>query len=64
MRKKGYIEPLGFNVMNIFLNKGFLLKEIIIKQQYNCKGTEKWRDIAEKRNFLLIQHEYIFVFQR
>lgn len=64
VRKKGYIEPLGFYVMNIFLNKGFLLKEIIIKQQHNCKGTEKWRDIAEKRNFLLIQHEYIFVFQR
>ncbi|MCI7443968.1 MAG: site-specific DNA-methyltransferase, partial [Clostridium sp.] len=64
VRKNGYIEPLGFNVMNIFLNKGFSLREIIIKEQHNCKSTEKWREIAEKRNFLLIQHEYIFVFQK
>lgn len=64
IRKNGYIEPLGFNVMNIFLNKGFSLREIIIKEQHNCKSTERWREIAEKRNFLLIQHEYIFVFQK
>lgn len=64
VRKNGYIEPLGFNVMNIFLNKGFSLREIIIKEQHNCKSTGKWREIAEKRNFLLIQHEYIFVFQK
>lgn len=64
IRKRGYIEPLGFNVMNIFLSKGFLLKEIIIKEQHNCKSTEKWRQIAKERNFLLIQHEYIFVFEK
>ncbi|MDU4889430.1 MAG: DNA methyltransferase [Clostridium sp.] len=64
IRRRGYIEPLGFNVMNIFLSRGFLLKEIIIKEQHNCKSTEKWRQIAKERNFLLIQHEYIFVFEK
>ncbi|UYZ38003.1 DNA methyltransferase [Clostridium beijerinckii] len=64
VRKRGYIEPLGFNVMNIFLCAGFLLKEIIIKEQHNCKSTDKWKQIANKRNFLLIQHEYIFVFEK
>ncbi|MDU1311480.1 MULTISPECIES: TRM11 family SAM-dependent methyltransferase [Clostridium] len=64
VRKKGYIEPLGFTVMNIFINARFLLKEIIIKEQHNCKNTEKWREIAKKKNFLLIQHEYIFVFEK
>lgn len=64
VRKNGYIEPLGFTVMNIFINVGFLLKEIIIKEQHNCKSTEKWMEIAKKKNFLLIQHEYIFVFEK
>lgn len=64
IRRKGFIIPLAFNVMNIFLEVGFLLKEIIIKEQHNCKSTNKWIEIAKKRNFLLIQHEYIFVFQK
>ncbi|MPM78677.1 Release factor glutamine methyltransferase [bioreactor metagenome] len=63
-RKEGYIIPLGFNVMNIFLNQGFKLKEIIIKQQHNCKSTEKWRKISIERNFLLIAHEYLLVFKK
>lgn len=64
VRKNGLIVPVGFNVMELFLNEGFLLKEIIIKKQHNCKSTDKWIEIAKKRNFLLIQHEYIFVFQK
>ena len=64
VRKNGLIVPVGFNVMELFLNEGFLLKEIIIKEQHNCKSTDKWLEIAKKRNFLLIQHEYIFVFQK
>lgn len=64
IRKSGIIEPVGFNVMQGFLNCGFKLKEIIIKEQHNCKSTEKWREIAKRNNFLLIQHEYIFVFKK
>lgn len=64
MRRNGYIVPLGFNVMNIFINQGFSLKEIIIKEQHNCRSTDRWKEIAKHRNFLLIQHEYIFVFQK
>lgn len=64
IRRNGFIIPLGFKVMELFLKVGFSLKEIIIKEQHNCKSTEKWKDIAKKRNFLLIQHEYVFVFQK
>ena len=64
VRKNGLIVPVGFNVMELFLKEGFLLKEIIIKEQHNCKSTDKWIEIAKKRNFLLIQHEYIFVFKK
>ncbi|MDU6985300.1 MAG: DNA methyltransferase [Terrisporobacter othiniensis] len=61
-RKKGLIEPIGFNTMNIFLNVGFKLKEIVIKEQHNCRNTDKWKQISVERNFLLIAHEYLFVF--
>ncbi len=64
IRRNGFIVPVAFNVMSIFLEAGFLLKEIIIKEQHNCKSTDKWIEIAQKRNFLLIQHEYIFVFKK
>lgn len=64
IRKNGFVIPLGFNVMNIFLKNNFRLKEIIIKEQHNCKSTEKWREISKKNNFLLIQHEYIFVLKK
>lgn len=61
-RKKGLIEPIGFNTMNIFIQAGFKLKEIVIKEQHNCKNTDKWKHISEERNFLLIAHEYLFIF--
>lgn len=58
----GNIVPLGFQLMQCFLEAGFKLKEIVIKEQHNCKSTEKW-DIIHK-NFLMITHEYIFVFYK
>lgn len=63
-RKNGYVVPISFNVMNIFIKYGFKLKEIIIKEQHNCSSTEKWREISKKKNFYLIAHEYIFVFKK
>lgn len=62
IRKNGKIIPLGFRMMESFLQSGFMNKEIIIKEQYNCRSTSYW----EKRNnnFLLLAHEYIFVFQK
>lgn len=62
VRKKGKLTPLGFELMNCFLNSGFVLKEIIIKEQHNCRSTVKWMN--KKRNFLMLAHEYIFVFQK
>ena len=31
--------PMSFEVMRIFENAGFKLKELIIKEQHNCKAT-------------------------
>jgi len=63
-RKKGHIIPLGFNVMEVFRNNGFKLKEIVIKEQHNCSSTGFWRNQSTKYNFLLIAHEYLFIFKK
>lgn len=63
-RKKGCVQPLGFSVMKIFEAVGFELKEIIIKKQHNCKTTGFWKTNSIKYNFLLLAHEYLFIFRK
>ena len=43
---------------------GFKLKEIIIKEQHNCKATGYWKTNSIKYNFFLIAHEYLFIFKK
>ena len=38
-RKNGLVVPMSFDVMKIFESSGFKLKELIIKEQHNCKAT-------------------------
>lgn len=64
IRKNGFIVPLGFNTLSIFLEVGFKLKEIIIKAQHNCTSTQKWTSKSEQYNFLLIAHEYLFILKK
>ena len=63
-RKNGMVQPLGFDVKQKFILAGFKLKEIIIKEQHNCKATSFWKTNSEKFNFLLLAHENIFVFKK
>lgn len=63
-RKNGMVQPLGFEVMQIFRDAGFKQKEIIIKEQHNCKATGFWKTNSQKYNFLLLAHEYVFVFKK
>jgi len=63
-RKNGMVQPLGFEVMQRFVNVGFKQKEIIIKEQHNCKATGFWKTNSMKYNFLLLAHEYVFVFKK
>lgn len=62
VRKHGKVIPLGFRMMECFLNVGFLNKEIIIKEQHNCRSTKYWEN--QNNSFLMLAHEYIFVFQK
>lgn len=63
-RQKGHVIPMSFEVMKIFEAVGFRAKEIIIKEQHNCKATGFWKTNSMKHNFLLLAHEYLFVFKK
>lgn len=63
-RQKGCMLPLGFSVMQVFQEAGFTLKEIIIKEQHNCRATGYWKTSSLKYNFFLIAHEYLLVFRK
>lgn len=64
MRQRGCAIPLGFELKDVFLSAGFKLKEIIIKEQHNCRATGFWKTNSVKYNFLLLAHEYLFVFKK
>ena len=63
-RQKGHMIPMAFDVMKGFQDAGFKLKELIIKEQHNCRATGYWKTNSVKYNFLLIAHEYLFVFKK
>jgi len=63
-RRKTMYQPLAFRVMDRFIKLGFVLKEDIIKRQYNCKATGFWVNKSKESNFLLIMHEHLFVFKK
>lgn len=62
IRRNGYVLPLGMNSMQKFVDVGFVLKEIVIKEQHNCRSTDYWE--RRERSFLMLAHEYIFVLEK
>lgn len=60
--------PLGFSCMNLFLEKGFLLKAILVKNFENTRGKSNqnalWRYRALASDFYIFKHEYIFIFKK
>ena len=45
-----------------FVDAGFKLKEIVIKEQHNCRSTDFWE--GKERKFLMLAHEYIFILEK
>ncbi len=64
MRRKKHVIPLGFRLINIYLDAGFKLRELVIKRQHNCKTTGFWYANSIKYNFLLLAHEYLPIFEK
>ena len=54
--------------MNLFLEKNFLLKAIIVKNFGETKGKANqqaiWRYRSLKNDFYIFKHEYIFIFKK
>lgn len=61
IRRNGRYIPLGYHSLDLILRRGFVLKEHVIKLQWNCSSTPKW---VGKRSFLKIQHEHLFIAQK
>jgi len=62
-RKYKHYVPISHYILDIFLKAGFILKENIIKLQWNMKTTrERWN--KKSYDFYLIAHENIFVFRK
>lgn len=62
------IVPLGYYCMNLFLERNFVLKTIIVKNFDETKGKNGtkgiWRYRALASDFYIFKHEYIFVFKK
>ena len=63
-RREKHVIPLGFKLINVYLDAGFKLRELVIKRQHNCKTTGFWYANSIKYNFLLLAHEYLPIFER
>lgn len=70
-RRKRHHVPVAFRVMKAFLKTGFILKEDIIKIQWNMKTTrEKWAKTRNEDNwidkdgFYLLTYEHLFIFRK
>jgi Predicted DNA modification methylase len=61
-RHKHYV-PLSSRVMQSFLDVGFILKEDIIKHQWNTSSSYMNWNKTEK-DFYLIVHEHLFIFRK
>lgn len=64
IRRKKHVIPLGFKLINLYLEAGFKLKELVIKRQHKCKTTGFWYEKSIRYNFLLLAHEYLLIFEK
>jgi DNA modification methylase len=62
-RKNKHFVPISLRVLEVFLDRGFILKEDIIKLQWKMKTTrERWR--STKLDFYKIAHEHLYIFRK
>ena len=64
MRRAGRYIALADAVMHRFVDEGFRLENIVIKIQHNTRGTRLHWSSELKLPFLLLAHEYLFIFKK
>jgi len=62
-RNRRHYVPISSKILKKFLDIGFLLKEDVIKAQWNCQSTPLWKSNGDK-DFLLIMHEHLYIFRK
>lgn len=60
---KSHFVPITARLMIDFLREGFILKEDIIKKEWNCESDRNLGKYSNS-NFLLTMHEHLFVFRK
>lgn len=62
------VVPLGFHCMNLFLERNFKMKAILVKNFGETKGKGNqagiWKYRSLVNDFYVFKHEYIFVFKK
>ncbi len=61
-RKQSKLVPLGFRLLNEFIDAGYEIQEVIIKTQNQDQSTHLWASNGNLR--FLIAHEYLFIFSK
>jgi len=62
-KHKHYV-PIAFRVLEAFLEKGFILREDVIKEQWHTKTMRgRWKE-SYNHDFLLTYHEHLFIFRK
>lgn len=60
---KSHFVPISTRMMLEFLKQGFILKEDVIKKEWNCESDRKLGKYAGA-DFLLTMHEHLFIFEK
>ncbi len=60
---KSHYVPVSTKMMMDFLKQGFILKEDIIKREWNCESDRYLQKYANS-DFLLTMHEHLFIFRK
>lgn len=60
---KSHFVPISTRMMLEFLKQGFILKEDVIKKEWNCESDRNLGKYAGA-DFLLTMHEHLFIFEK
>ncbi len=60
---KSHYVPISYRMMMDFLKEGFILKEDIIKREWNCESDRALAKYSGA-SFLLTMHEHLFIFRK
>lgn len=61
--RKSHFVPISTRALIEFLKEGFVLKEDVIKREWNCESDRNLGKYANS-DFLLTSHEHLFIFKK